>query len=133
MTLIISLLLKLRRNAILMVSAQSVHGSECIVLSILGVLTKADTVQQGEHEQWLNILHNKAHRLTHGYYVTRQLSAEQMRNQVSWSQSRELEREFFLSANPWSKERPERLGTERLIRALSDRLSKAIEERFILI
>jgi len=51
---------------------------EMTVLTITGVLTKADLVPNGEHDQWLQIVRNNGeHRLTHGYYLTRQLTTEQ--------------------------------------------------------
>lgn len=94
------------------------------------MLTKADTVQSGDHEHWLDILRNKAHRLTHGYYVTRQLSPEQIRQNLLWKESRDAECRFFETQKPWCDEEIDRLGTEKLTQALSMRLSNVIDERY---
>ncbi len=61
----------------------------------IGVLTKADTVQCGEHEPWIKILRNLEHKIRYGYYMTRQLTTDQVKNSMTWKQGRAQERNFF--------------------------------------
>jgi len=70
------------------------------------------------------------HKLKHGYYVTRQLSTEQVQEGKSWEDGRDQERAFFSDKNrPWGTEDPERLGTEKLVTAVSRMLENMISER----
>ena len=93
---------------------------------ILGVLTKADTVGEGEYETWLKILNGKSHQLHHGYYTTRLPSPKEM-NQT-WEEARNKERNFFMSKQPWCHVDKNRVGIGKLTEALSVRLSQMIEE-----
>lgn len=95
---------------------------------ISGVLTKADTVGEGEYETWLKILKGKSHQLNLGYYVTRLPSQKEIT--WTWEQAREKERNFFQSAAPWCHVDKNRKGTERLTEALSVKLSQMIGETF---
>jgi hypothetical protein len=95
---------------------------------IVGVLTKADTVEKGDHERWFKIFNNQLHVLRHGYHMTRLSSAAEM-NQ-DWSTTREMEHEFFRAQSPWSQLDKSRVGMESLTEALSRALSKMIEDRY---
>jgi hypothetical protein len=93
---------------------------------LAGVLTKADTVSQGEHESWINILENRTHKLHHGYYVTRLPATKEMGQ--SWKKTRETEENFFTSHEVWCKVDKRRTGTQNLARAGSMLLIQMIEE-----
>jgi|SRR5579859_6630774 len=96
---------------------------------IVGVLTKADTVQEGEHDPWIDVLTGKSHPLLLGYYATRLPSQKEI--EQIWETSRRKERNFFQSKEPWNKvPNKERLGTDKLIGALSARLSQMIQNMF---
>jgi hypothetical protein len=92
----------------------------------LGVITKADTLEPSHYEYWTKILKNETHRLSHGYYVTCLSSSETYDS----SQIRSREREFFRSNQSiWPVCPRERLGSEKLTDALSERLHKLIVSR----
>jgi hypothetical protein len=93
-----------------------------------GVLTKADVVQEGDHGQWLQILNNESHVLRRGYFATRLPGTKPQEEALSWERVRELERKFF-KKSPWSEADKKRLGTERLIEALSNALLGMIKEK----
>lgn len=97
-----------------------------------GVLTKPDTVAKGEHDNWLRILQNKNHILKHGWYVTRQCSAEELSKNLAWEKVREMEQSFF-GQEPWCKLDRSRFGTPRLVSALSTLLSTMIQERHLIV
>lgn len=92
------------------------------------MLTKADTVPEGEHDIWISILENKSHRLHHGYYVTRLPATKEM--DQSWKETQSKEKTFFQSNQSWNKVDRKRTGVENLARALSLRLTQMIEETF---
>ena len=91
---------------------------------ILGVLTKADTVGEGEYETWMDILNGKSHQLHHGYYATRLASPKEI-NQT-WQESRTKENNFFQSKAPWCHVDKNRVGSKKLTEALSSKLSQMI-------
>ena len=68
--------------------------------------------------------------LLHGYYVTRLAKPQELRQNVSWRDIRQREREFFDSKKIWSSNPKCRCGTGILTDALSERLSKMIADRF---
>ena len=95
---------------------------------MLGVITKADTVEPSHHEYWTKIIKNEIHKLNHGYYVTC-LSFSDAEGYDN-DQLRTREREFFSSSHPiWSECPPRRLGSDKLAEALSRRLHKMIVTR----
>jgi len=91
-----------------------------------GVLTKADSIQDGEFEKWLKVLNGKSYRFCHGYYATRLASPKEM--EWSWEKIRAREDSWFRSSKPWFQLNQGRFGHQNLIRKLSDRLSEMIEE-----
>ena len=93
------------------------------------MLTKADTVSQGEHESWINILENRTHNLHHGYYVTRLPATKEMAQ--SWEQTQVTEENFFKSHEVWCKIDKHRTGTQNLARAASMLLTQMIEETWV--
>jgi hypothetical protein len=94
-----------------------------------GVLTKADTVEEGNHEHWLKVINNESHRLRQGYYMTRLPGSSAKEAKQDWDETREIERKFF-KKGPWSETRDKsRLGIDGLIKALSTGLEERVERR----
>jgi len=108
---------------------------EMTVLIITGVLTKADLVPNGEHDQWLQILRNNGeHRLTHGYYVTRQLTTEQRQARfTTLDETGESEDKYFKKHPVWSRVNESLRGTSNLTNALSHHLAIMIQEMYSLL
>jgi hypothetical protein len=96
---------------------------------IQGVLTKADTVQEGEHASWLAILNHKSHKLSHGWYATRLASTKE--KDQAWEIVRRNEVNYFQRTQPWAKEvNKTRLGTGPLTEALSAALTQKLESTY---
>ncbi|KAL5530980.1 hypothetical protein ACEPAG_3856 [Sanghuangporus baumii] len=97
----------------------------------IGVLTKPDTLQTGEHDEWLDILAGRKHPLTHGYYVTKLASAAELQSRTTYDDNRDREMRFFASESPWCDQVPnikQRMGVPNLTAQLSVLLSKLIEK-----
>jgi len=97
---------------------------------IPGVLTKPDTVEQGELEAWKNVMKNISHPLLHGYYLTRFPKPDEKEMALSLENARKMEHDFFVGNNMWNKLDRNRLGSPRLADALSRLLSQMIEELY---
>lgn len=95
---------------------------------IVGVLTKADTVQEGDFEQWSKILNNERHILRRGYYATRLPGPNAKEMGQNWEQARETEKRFF-GHKQWSDFK-DRLGIGNLTEALSVGLAQMIDARY---
>ena len=111
------------------VCEQSITTS-CILTLTTGVLTKPDTVEAGGHESWFRSIQNKHHILKHGWYVTCQCSMEELSKNLPWEKVGQMEQLFFRQ-EPWSKLDASRLGTPKLVSALSSLLSTIIQERYL--
>lgn len=72
------------------------------------------------------------HALRLGYYVTKQPDTAQLRQRLSRSEARELEKQFFKGNAPWNTSETNkirgRFGVENLTKELSEQLSRLIEE-----
>ena len=67
-----------------------------------------------------------SHPLQHGYFVTRLPSSKEMGQ--SWEETRQKERNFFQSNQPWNKVNKSQVGVEKLVKFVSGRLSEMIEQ-----
>ncbi|GAA5883270.1 hypothetical protein JCM16303_007338 [Sporobolomyces ruberrimus] len=98
----------------------------------IGVLTKPDTLQEGEHGRWIQILRGEKTRLTNGYFSTKQPGAADLGKNLSFEAARAAEKNFFQSTEPWAS-LPQslhlRLGTPNLTEYLSDKLSSYIKQK----
>ncbi|KAH8117943.1 P-loop containing nucleoside triphosphate hydrolase protein [Phellopilus nigrolimitatus] len=114
------------QSAALLAKAADPQGSRTI-----GVLTKPDTLQEGEHSAWIDILAGKINPLTHGYYVTKQPAVIELKEKLSYEEGRARERAFFEKETPW-REQPSkvqsRMGVPNLTKQLSKLLSQLIEK-----
>jgi hypothetical protein len=99
---------------------------------LLGALTKPDTVEDGEHGQWIQILRGSSHRLKHGYFVTKQPNQDALKRGVDNDEARKQEIEFFKTKEPWATELQDlehRFGTGNLARYLAEELGALIKKR----
>jgi hypothetical protein len=96
-----------------------------------GVLTKADIIQDGLQNYWLNILHNNSYQTEHGYYMTRQKTPKEREEKLSHAGARKAELHYFDSTIPWCKEQKKQyFGVENLLEAISSLLSEMIAKRY---
>ena len=94
------------------------------------MLTKADLVQSADVEQWLKVIHNEAHVLRRGYYLTR--LPPNTETSPAWKAALEAEVKCLTNKkSPWSHVKcKNRLGTMALLKALSDSLEEIIKDRY---
>ncbi|TCD67244.1 hypothetical protein EIP91_000373 [Steccherinum ochraceum] len=87
----------------------------------VGVMTKPDLIQQGEHHRWLSILNV-------GYFVTKQPSPQELQDHVAFSTARERETTFFEGNSPWNEHADLRFrfGIPNLTSELSNLLGEII-------
>ena len=93
-----------------------------------GVLTKADTVQEGDHLHWFDILQNKSHYLLLGYFATMLPGPSPKVPNPSRTTIQDAAKRFF-GKKPWNQVDKSRLGVDNLVEDLSLRLSKMINAR----
>jgi hypothetical protein len=93
------------------------------------VLTKPDTLQEGEEKGWLDIVEGRKHPLAHGYFITKQPAPKDVEDKVSHRDARKTERDFFDNHPVWSKCAGirNRMGTSHLGTTLSKLLSQLID------
>lgn len=53
-------------------------------LRTVGVLTKPDTIEQGCHDLWLDVLGNRKCQLAHGYFVIKNPSKSEIDKQLTF-------------------------------------------------
>lgn len=98
----------------------------------IGVLTKADTVQRGEHASCLELVEGRRHQLAYGFFVTKQPGTEDLAKNLTFQKARSAEAKFFDRVEPWMNLAPHvkrQLGTRHLVAFLSDRLGNYIAEK----
>ncbi|THH08883.1 hypothetical protein EW145_g2400 [Phellinidium pouzarii] len=76
---------------------EHISGNALILLTITmrGVLTKPDTLQEGEHSAWIKVLAGETNVLAHGYYVTKQPAVSELREKLSYEEGQDRECKFF--------------------------------------
>lgn len=82
-----------------------------------------------EESFWTRTASNMERPLLHGYYVTRLVQPQELRQNISWEGVRQREREFFDNKEIWSGNPRIHCGTGILTDALSEKLSKMIADR----
>lgn len=100
------------------------------MINISGVLTKPDTLQEGEERGWLDIIEGRKHKLALGYFVTKQPAPKDVENNITHHEARQAERNFFDAHPLWSQCSPTlraRMGTVQLGTNLSKLLSQLID------
>ena len=95
----------------------------------IGVLTKPDTLQLDDDvEQWIKVLSGRKFNLGYGYFVTKQPTSTELKQDISHATAREKELEFF-SKDPWTStfsQFKNRFGTYALQAELSNLLAGEI-------
>ncbi|EKM56235.1 uncharacterized protein PHACADRAFT_207519 [Phanerochaete carnosa HHB-10118-sp] len=96
----------------------------------IGVLTKADLIQDGEEDGWLTILEGSSHSLRHGYFITKHPSPKELEGEISHAEARRREARFFETTYPWNKrsDLQSRMGTPNLTKELSNLLGTLINQ-----
>jgi hypothetical protein len=94
------------------------------------VLTKPDTLQEGEEKSWLDIVEGRKHPLALGYFITKQPAPKDVEDKISHQNARKAERDFFNDHPVWSNcavGMRARMGTACLGLRLSKLLSQLID------
>ncbi|RDA89695.1 hypothetical protein CP533_5254 [Ophiocordyceps camponoti-saundersi (nom. inval.)] len=95
----------------------------------IGVLTKADLLPEGNHEQWLNIMKGEAHVTGLGYFITSRPPQKSLEDLMQWESN--VFEETSTSAiwpdsfHPFTS----RCGVEKLIAFLSEKLGEEFHKR----
>lgn len=95
------------------------------------MLTKPDTLQEGEEKGWLDIIEGRKHQLSLGYFITKQPAPKDVEEKITHQAAREAELRFFNSHVLWatcSSNVRSRMGTVQLGRTLSKLLSRLIDQ-----
>ncbi|KAL6299310.1 P-loop containing nucleoside triphosphate hydrolase protein [Sparassis latifolia] len=98
----------------------------------IGVLTKPDRIPLGEEERWLRFIKNESEPLENGWFGVKQPDSRALAAGITWSEARELEREFFSSTSPWAGvdlQIQHHFGTANLTDRCSSILSGLIAKR----
>lgn len=95
----------------------------------IGVLTKADLLTtEGNHDQWLAIMQQRAHRTGHGYFITSRPQGKELDDLKRWEAH--VFEDGSLESWPSSfKEFEHRCGVEKLKAFLSERLGEEFAKR----
>ncbi|KZT61041.1 hypothetical protein CALCODRAFT_514981 [Calocera cornea HHB12733] len=98
----------------------------------IGVLTKPDTLQPDEEDQWVAVLKNEGrHRLNLGYYITKQPAQAEVQQGIDFDAARQNEVLFFETVQIWqslSSAIRQNVGTPKLTAGLSQLLSDQIRK-----
>ncbi|PHH69282.1 hypothetical protein CDD80_6864 [Ophiocordyceps camponoti-rufipedis] len=89
----------------------------------IGVLTKADLLPEGNHEQWLNIMKGQAHHTGLGYFITSRPPGKDLEDLTKWERSVFEEQSFERWPRTFEEFMP-RCGIEKLITFLSHKLGE---------
>lgn len=95
------------------------------------MLTKPDTLQEGEEKGWLDIIEGRKHFLKLGYFLTKQPAPKDVEDKISHQAARNAELRFFNDHSLWSTcsvDVRNRMGTSRLGKTLSKLLSQLIDQ-----
>ncbi|KAJ3563691.1 hypothetical protein NP233_g8780 [Leucocoprinus birnbaumii] len=98
----------------------------------IGVLTKPDRIPFGEEPGWLKFIKNEKEPLENNWYCVKQPSSNDLKQNWTWEQAREKEKEFFSSTAPWCELEgmyQKYLRTSNLVGRLSSILSDLIAKR----
>lgn len=99
-----------------------------------GVLTKPDTIQEGEEQQWLDIMEGRRHPLKHRYFVTRHPNQKELNRGITFEDARQNEMAYF-ATSIWRRAAPSmksRMGTTQLTAQLSRLLTRFVLRRSVI-
>ncbi|QGA19055.1 hypothetical protein EYB26_006743 [Talaromyces marneffei] len=95
----------------------------------VGVITKCDALQRGDEKEVLNIAQNAVEKLTHGWFLVKNRSTQDLNDGVTL-QERDVKEKAFFQAAPWNSLSKERVGVEPLTPFLSNLLLNHIKKEF---
>ncbi|KAI5811712.1 P-loop containing nucleoside triphosphate hydrolase protein [Peziza echinospora] len=98
-------------------------------LRTLGILTKPDAVQKGDEQRIIDVARNKVTELTHGWFVIRNRSTDDINNNVSLEKRNQNEAEFF-KKSPWNQLHRDRVGIFALNKFLRELLDEHVKKEF---
>ncbi len=83
-------------------------------------------------QRWLDVIEGRISPLQHGYFCTLQPDDADRENDITQSEARKAETEFFSTTAPWDASlNAKAFGTLNLTNALSGRLIDAIEQSYV--
>lgn len=95
----------------------------------IGLLTKADMVQNKQHEKWFKLLRNQSkHDLKLEWYCTKQPNLEELESDPSFERSRLVEQDHFKTGVWANSGLSNRFGIDNLTIALSSTLTQLIRD-----
>eukprot|EP00469_Lotharella_globosa_P002761 CAMPEP_0167805126 /NCGR_PEP_ID=MMETSP0111_2-20121227/20983_1 /TAXON_ID=91324 /ORGANISM="Lotharella globosa, Strain CCCM811" /LENGTH=716 /DNA_ID=CAMNT_0007702201 /DNA_START=124 /DNA_END=2271 /DNA_ORIENTATION=- len=92
----------------------------------IGVITKPDLVDKGAEKEALAVLTGQRKKLLHGYYMVKNRSQQQLNENVSLAEARDMEMNFFEQS--FYKDHLPRLGINALSKALTQVLVQTIRD-----
>jgi hypothetical protein len=95
----------------------------------VGLLTKPDAVQAGDEGRVMDVARNKVTTLTHGWFVVRNRSTDEVRKGVTAAQRVKNEKAFF-QTEPWRGLDRNRVGIASLERFLRDLLYEHVRKEY---
>ncbi|TGZ78914.1 hypothetical protein EX30DRAFT_397439 [Ascodesmis nigricans] len=98
----------------------------------VGILTKPDAVQHGDESRVIEVAQNKVARLTHGWFVVRNRSPDEVRRGITADQ-RIINERFFFQKDPWNALEKSQVGCESLKTFLRKLLLSHIRKEYPLI
>ncbi|KAF3402392.1 Interferon-induced GTP-binding protein Mx1 [Talaromyces pinophilus] len=99
----------------------------------VGVITKCDALQRGDEKEVLNIAQNTVEKLTHGWFLVKNRSTQDLKGGVTLQERDVEETAFFEATSPWNVLSKDRVGVEPLTRFLSKLLLDHIRKEFPLL
>lgn len=96
----------------------------------VGVITKCDALQRGDEKEVFNIAQNPVEKLTHGWFLVKNRSTQDLKDGVTLQERDVKEKSFFGTISPWNMLSKERVGVEPLTRFLSNLLLNHIRKEF---
>ncbi|KZT33346.1 hypothetical protein SISSUDRAFT_1066199 [Sistotremastrum suecicum HHB10207 ss-3] len=97
----------------------------------IGVLTKPDRIETGTAGKWITLFRKEHLRSHHGWFCVKLSNPQELRGGISWEEARDLEKNFFLSTDPWNCTPYvwDRLGSKSLTNYLSITLTSLMYEK----
>jgi hypothetical protein len=96
----------------------------------VGIITKCDALQRGDGKKVLNIAQNTVEKLTHGWFLVKNRSTQDLKDGVTLQERDVKEKAFFDAISLWNMLSKERVGVEPLTRFLSNLLLNHIQKEF---
>lgn len=100
-------------------------------LRTIGVLTKTDAIQEGDHSAWFDLLCGRRETLKYGYYAVKNPSTQQLQHGIAYEAARTAEQDFFKGQH-WIQlpaHVQQRLGVNHLTSRLSALLKGLIQQQ----